>query len=480
MNQRTASEIERDLDRTRSEMSQTIDAIQERLSPGQLFEQGMRYFYSGGGRSFTDGAAEFAQNFGRAVRDNPVPFALVATGLVWLMMGRGRQRSYGSDVYEDYADYDALGDYDDFPAVEDEPVERDWPAHYGSAGETRDRYERESDLAAPASATAGGPAPSSQAGGVPPYRGGLGGSVGAASVGEQQRAQEAARQAELASGTDHRREHDKEATQRAREAAEEARRQAMRADQAADETRRQQGGQGNGGPHEEARGGGETAREWAGETAQGARGRIRRTAEGTRRRFGRAGRSAREAAQSARSRVRRARGGFTHLLEERPLLVGAIGLAIGAALGAILPTTRREDEWFGETRDGLKERAREELEKGRRVAHRAYDTARSEAERHHLTPEGARQAARDVGREAERTATERIRRAASEAASEAAQDVQHAAGDKFKDVESRMRKVGDAVAEAARDEGARQNLGGMGGESASPEPGGKPGKPKQS
>jgi hypothetical protein len=462
MNQRTTSEIERDLDRTRAEMSQTIDALQERLSPGQLFEQGMRYFLSGGGRSFTDGAAEFAQNFGRAVRDNPIPFALVATGLAWLMLGGGRQRSDRYGVYEDYADYDALEDYDDFPAVEEEPVERNWPAHYGSAGE---RHERASDLAASAPASAGAPGPASQAGGVPPHRGALGGSVGAASVGEQ-RAQEAARQAELASGTD-RREHDQEATRRTLEAAEEARRQALRAARAADEGR-----QGGGGPPGGARGRAEAAREWAGETAHQARERMQRAAEGARRGVSRTGRSARrqaqEAAWSARHRVRRARGGLVHLLEERPLLVGAIGFAIGAALGAVLPTTRREDEWLGDTRDSLKHRAHEELTKAQRVAERTYETARGEVERQGLTPEGARRAARETVQEAERAAEERLR--------EAARDAEHVAEDKLRDVEGRMRRVGEAVTEAARDEAARQNLGGAGSESASHEPR----KPKQS
>jgi hypothetical protein len=470
MNQRTASEIERDLDRTRAEMGQTIDALQERLSPGQLFEQGMRYFYSGGGRSFTDGAAEFAQNFGRAVRDNPIPFALVTTGLVWLMLGRGRKRSSRYDFYEDYEEYDALQDYEDYyPAVEDEPVEGDWPAHYGSADKARDRYERESDIAAPASATADAPAPTSQAGGVPPYRGGLGGSVGAASVGEQ-RAQEAARQAELASG---RREHDKDATQRAREAADEARRQAVRAGRAADEARRAADRAG-GGPRGGVRGRTDAAREWAGETAHEARQRMQRTAEGTRRRLGRAGRSARgqaqEVASTARHRIGRARGGLTHLIEERPLLVGAIGLAVGVALGAVLPTTRREDEWFGETRDSLKHRARAEYDKAERVAERAYRTARDEAQRQELTPEGARRAARETVQEAERAAQERLR--------EAARDVEHTAEDKLRDVEGRMRKVGAAVTEAAKDEAERQHLAGTGSKSASRETGGNsPGQP---
>jgi hypothetical protein len=456
MNQRTASEIERDLDRTRAEMSETIDALQERLSPGQLFEQGMRYFYSGGGRTFTDGAAEFAQNFGRAVRDNPIPFALVATGLAWLMVARGRQRSPGYDLYEDYDEYDALEDYDDFPAVEDEPVERDWPAQYGSAGETRERYERESDIAAPASATAGAPTPTSQAGGVPPHRGALGGSVGAASVGEQ-RAQEAARRAELASGTE-RGEHDRDATQRAREAADEARRQAVRAGRAADEASRAADRAG-GGPRGGARGRADAAREWAGETAHGARQRMQRAADDTRRGFGRAGRSARrqaqDAASSARHQVRRAGSGLAHLFEERPLLVGAIGLAIGVALGAALPTTRREDEWLGDTRDSLKHRAGEELRKAERVAQRSYETARDEAERQHLTPEGARRAARRTVREAE-----------------------HAAEDTLKDVEGRMRQVGKAVTEAAKDEAERQHLAGTGSKSTSRETGGdSPGQP---
>ena len=461
MTQRSTSEIERDLDRTRAEMSQTINAIQDRLSPGQLFEQGMRYFYSGGGRSFTDGAAEFAQNFGRAVRDNPIPFALVTTGLVWLMLGRVRQHSPQYDIYEDYDEYDALEDYDDdFTATEEQPAEGDWPSHYGSASEARDRYEREPEVAVATSATADAPAPSSQAGGVPPYRGGLGGSVGAASVGEQ-RAQEAARQAEM--GGTERREHDKDATRRAREAADEARRQAVRAAEAAKEARREAdraGGESRGGMRERA----DAAREWAGETAHGARQRVERTAEDTRRRFSRAGRSARrqtqEIASSARHRIGRARGGLTHLLDERPLLVGAIGLAVGVALGALLPTTRREDEWFGETRDSLKHRARAEYDKAERVAERAYRTARDEAESQDLSPDG-------------------VRRAARETVQEAARDVGHTAEQKLRDVEGRMRKVGEAVTEAAKDEAARQNLGGMGSRPTSHEPGGEPTERKQ-
>jgi Protein of unknown function (DUF3618) len=456
MNQRTASDIERDLDHTRAEMGQTIDALQERLSPGQLFEQALGYFSSGSGRSMADGAAEFTQNFGRAIRDNPIPFALVTTGLVWLMLARSR-RSPAYETYQDYEDYESFEgyeDYSDYPVVE-EPAEETSPARYGSADATLDPAERERDLAEHPSAMPAGPGLVSQGGGLPP-RGGLGGSVGAASVSEQ-RAQEAVRQAGLASGTE-RREHDEEATRRAREAADEARRQADLA------------GGGTGG-----RGRADVARGWAGEKAHEARQRMQRAAEGTRRGFGRAGRSARrqaqDAASSTRHRISRAGGTLTHLFEERPLLVGAIGLAIGAALGAALPTTRREDEWLGETRDNLKHRAREELGKAQRVAERTYESARDEVERQHLTPEDARHAAWETVQEAQHAAEERIR--------EAARDAEHLAEDKLKDVESRLRKVGEAATEAAKEEAERQNLGGGFRSSGSDQPGPDPTGHKQ-
>ena len=58
----------------------------------------------------------------------------------------------------------------------------------------------------------------------------------------------------------------------------------------------------------------------------------------------------------------RAHGGvdsYRHLLDENPMAAGAIAIAAGAVLGALLPPTRKEDELLGDTRDRLAERARE-------------------------------------------------------------------------------------------------------------------------
>ena len=58
------------------------------------------------------------------------------------------------------------------------------------------------------------------------------------------------------------------------------------------------------------------------------------------------------------------RQGLGWLVREQPLVLGAIGLAVGAAVGALLPGTETEDRLMGETRDDLAERARATAEEG--------------------------------------------------------------------------------------------------------------------
>jgi hypothetical protein len=126
---------------------------------------------------------------------------------------------------------------------------------------------------------------------------------------------------------------------------------------------------------------------------------------------------ARQTGASARRYGRRAQEGFLHTLHEQPLVLGAIGLAVGAALGSVLPSTEREDRLMGDSRDRLKRRAteagREQLDKAGAAAGAAYDAARDEAERQGLTPED--------GRSAVETARQKVERVA-EAASTAGKD----------------------------------------------------------
>ena len=76
---------------------------------------------------------------------------------------------------------------------------------------------------------------------------------------------------------------------------------------------------------------------------------------------------------------------------DQPLVLAGIGLAVGAAIGALLPRTHAEDELMGDASDQLKDQTREfageQLEKAKKVGEHAYATAKQEADRQGLTGE---------------------------------------------------------------------------------------------
>ena len=91
---RRPDEILAEIDRTRSEMDRTLTAIEHRLTPGQLVDQGIDYLRH-------SGANEFVQNLGGTAKQNPMPVALVGIGLAWLMaLGRqpAQHEGYGSSA----------------------------------------------------------------------------------------------------------------------------------------------------------------------------------------------------------------------------------------------------------------------------------------------------------------------------------------------------------------------------------------------
>lgn len=74
----------------------------------------------------------------------------------------------------------------------------------------------------------------------------------------------------------------------------------------------------------------------------------------------------RHTAESARNGLRSARDGYNQLLTEQPLLIGALAMAAGAALGTLLPKTSTEDrvmgDWSDKGSDAIKEKAEEKLQ----------------------------------------------------------------------------------------------------------------------
>ncbi len=72
--------------------------------------------------------------------------------------------------------------------------------------------------------------------------------------------------------------------------------------------------------------------------------------------------------QTARQTARRVGDGFENTMRDNPLALGAAAFAIGTAVGLAIPSTQREDALLGEVRDQL-------LEKAQSMAHDAVATA---------------------------------------------------------------------------------------------------------
>ncbi|MBO6784646.1 MAG: DUF3618 domain-containing protein [Alphaproteobacteria bacterium] len=92
-----------------------------------------------------------------------------------------------------------------------------------------------------------------------------------------------------------------------------------------------------------------------------------------------------EYAGAARERGGQAASAVNTFAQEHPLAVGAIGLALGAVIGAALSPTRREDELFGDkadrARDHLKTTTRETVDHAREVAAAAVEAGLQEGKK---------------------------------------------------------------------------------------------------
>ena len=77
--------------------------------------------------------------------------------------------------------------------------------------------------------------------------------------------------------------------------------------------------------------------------------------------------------------------GITNFVQEEPIVLAGIGVALGAIIGAMLPATRIEEQYVGPTAGSLKEQAkeaaREQWERGKEMAAEGWDEAKDTARR---------------------------------------------------------------------------------------------------
>ncbi|MGX2041434.1 DUF3618 domain-containing protein [Methylocaldum sp. MU1018] len=259
---RKSEQIESDIERTRSQMAETLDTIQKRFSPGQLLDQTLNYLDENADREqLVESVRRFGVNAKSVVKENPIPVTLLGIGLAWLAVS-------------------------------------------GRSGGTGFRAGRRMSSRHATSASRGMESLHSRHG-------------------------EIERSGMHAAGE--RLEHAKSAVS-------------------------------------------ETVghvRERMGETASHVRHSVEDTVSSVREKAG----EATHRAQDRAARLGRTlQGQYRSLIEEQPLVLGALGIAVGAALGATMPRTRMEDEMMGEASDRLLHQVRET---GREIMHEgAIETER--------------------------------------------------------------------------------------------------------
>ncbi len=348
---RSPEEIERDIERERAGLTDTLDDLQDRFSIEHVARQFSDQFREHGG--------DIGRSVSEAVKRNPVALALTGVGLAWLMMG---DRSGGRDRYDrdrrfGRSDYDDR--YDDYRRDRDDEVGRTGlPSRATTAPQGRKMGPQPGDPSKPYYSGRYGSHDNtpSWARTSDDDQEGLGTKVSdaASSAGES-----VSGAASSAAGT-------------ARDAG----------TSVADTAKGAASAVANAGKSVA-----DSAQNLASSASERASALRERLAEGTenlteeaRNRVIAARESAIEARDAAAVYARQGRERAVDIFEEQPLIAGALAVALGAALGAALPRSRMEDQYLGETSDQLMNEAErifeEEKQKLGKVAKAATDEAK--------------------------------------------------------------------------------------------------------
>ncbi|WP_455886520.1 DUF3618 domain-containing protein [Pseudomonas rustica] len=81
--------LEQEINARREHISDLVDALEQRLSPGQMVDRLLAYAKGNGG--------EFFQNLGTTLKNNPVPATLTVLGLAWLGLNQNRPFNPGPE-----------------------------------------------------------------------------------------------------------------------------------------------------------------------------------------------------------------------------------------------------------------------------------------------------------------------------------------------------------------------------------------------
>jgi ElaB/YqjD/DUF883 family membrane-anchored ribosome-binding protein len=274
-NEQLSRHYEREAEATRRSLANDLNELQDRLTPGQVFDEALTYAKGGSGT--------FARAFSNAVRENPFPALLIGTGCMLFMSEKmGITKSRSAERYT--PSFAATGDTDQGPSIGERAKEK----VHGAADTVKQGF---------------------------------------AAVGD--RLQDTS----------------------------------------------------------------ERVRETAQEMGEGVADAAERVKQKTRSVADRLTDTAVQTGEQARFAGRQVKDKANTLLHDQPMLMAGIGLALGAAIAALIPVTRTENRLMGETSDRMKRRVRDtaaqQFEAAKDSAGELVQRAKTVAEREGVTTSGA-------------------------------------------------------------------------------------------
>ncbi|HEX2227536.1 MAG TPA: DUF3618 domain-containing protein, partial [Candidatus Binatia bacterium] len=111
--QKDPATLEREIDQTRTEMNQTLNALERKFSPGEFLDQGLSYVQQHGG--------QLVSGLGDAIRENPMPALLTAAGVVWMVLASNRPKTALKARTVDYEYDPPAQDYNQTDWTENKP-----------------------------------------------------------------------------------------------------------------------------------------------------------------------------------------------------------------------------------------------------------------------------------------------------------------------------------------------------------------------
>jgi hypothetical protein len=99
---KSSADVEREVEATRGQIDQTVEALKEKMQPRELFDEATRVMGATSNKVLTTVVDQ--------ARANPIPIALIGAGVAWLVLSQ-RKAAAGEDFdgrgyYETYEGYD--------------------------------------------------------------------------------------------------------------------------------------------------------------------------------------------------------------------------------------------------------------------------------------------------------------------------------------------------------------------------------------